>query len=482
MFSLSFERSSLKISDKKVGNPTMAIVRRVLENAGMNEGEWKLRIPHRIRQKRCERFKAIRLDYSAGSKGIRIRCKPGGNDTSFEYTLVPPPEVDMNVLYHALERVHPNSLEIHDTVALAAAIFHPELREAGIFIANSALHQKKLSIVEEKSEPHQAEIEAEIEAEIGRWASCDLTAKAEIGAEVEPESFATIAEAVEQKAVNKISDLRLDEPADMDDQEVLDKALIALSFVMENGYARKNPASSAIIENLDVDNFTRNISGGKYASIPGAMRALTMALRAGQFLDRVYCSSGNGGFTDQIRGYKITSKGEKRINALKPFLAENLIAKMRPNWARGGYAEQIQESQEEIAEPLQSQQITEETDKIQQLTNEELSRLKSWIASLEEANVQIQEVNIVIENLTAEKSDLDINVAGISAVRAQHLKQKEEIDAAMAKLDEKEKEIKEQMAKKDSEIKDWLKFKSPYVEEKEKLELQIASSTGRIKI
>lgn len=464
MFSLSFERSSLKITDKKVGNPTMAIVRRVLENAGMNEGEWRLRNPHRIRQKRCERFKVIRLDHSAGSKGIRIKCKPGGNDTSFEYTLVPPPEVDMNVLYHALERVHPNTLEIHDTVALAAAIFHPELRESGV---PPLVRPKVMPVGSSESNDMPKE-------------HCSLVNDSDVETQTneKPVSAAVIAQAIEQKAVNKISDLRLDEPAEMNDQEVLDKALIALSFVMENGYARKNPASTAIIENLGMDNFTKNISGGTYASVPGAMRALTMALRAGQFLERVYCNSENGGFTDQIRGYKITFKGEKRINALKPFLADNLIAKMRPNWSRGGSVEDISDSCEKTSESLENQQ---KTDKIQELTNEELSKLKSWITSLEEANVQIQEVNIVIENLDAEKSDLDINIAGISAVRAQYLKQKEEIDSAIAKLDEKEKEIKEQIAKKDSEIKDWLKFKSPYVEEKEKLELQIASSTGRVK-
>jgi hypothetical protein len=261
----------------------------------------------------------------------------------------------------------------------------------------------------------------------------------------------------------------------------MDKALIAISFVAEDGFAKKKAASDSIIDNLGVKKFVSGIGKWEYETHQGAMRALTMALCRDGYLERIYCTSSDGRVGEGVRGYKITHRGEKRINSLKAFLHDSVIAKMNPGWCRAEACVQIPAShpQEDDEPELQEEKEENIPEKISGLTSDDLSKIKAWIASLEEATEHISETETIIANLNSEKSDLMLTLAGVSSTREEKLRLREELDKAISKLDDKEQEVKKEMAKKDKEIEDWRRFRAPYLLEKERLESVIGELTGK---
>lgn len=106
MLEVKMDRVPFGISDKKVLNPTMKMLEFALHNAGFSEGVWILKSPHRTRKKSAERFMALRLEGS----GFRVRCKPGGNDTCFEWTLLPPEHMDQNSVFSDLRSLHSKTM------------------------------------------------------------------------------------------------------------------------------------------------------------------------------------------------------------------------------------------------------------------------------------------------------------------------------------------------------------------------------------
>lgn len=104
---ISAQRIPNTLSEKKALNPTMEIVKTILDSLGY-QGAWTLVGGQRIRKKSPERFRAVRLTHH----GILVRCKPGDNSTSWEYTLVPPHGLNAEEILQKLSKVHPTSLQI----------------------------------------------------------------------------------------------------------------------------------------------------------------------------------------------------------------------------------------------------------------------------------------------------------------------------------------------------------------------------------
>jgi DNA-binding PadR family transcriptional regulator len=472
MFSLNFDRATLKISEK-IWNLTIGLVKKVLNNTGLDEGDWYLRVPHRIRKKGCEKFKAIRVDYG-GTRGIRIRCKPQGNETSFEYTLVPPPSVDIDTLFNLLTRVHPKTLEIHETMLLKKMIEYPEMRELMGMSRNVILPlpPREIQVQNTQQEPL-----ASCEKSIACQDAVCYEKESEVTADVAEEIFVTkkefaeitepTIEKIEQESteINKIQSLALSESTLLSDQEALDRALLALSFVVDKGYVKKALASTSIIENLEIKNFIKNISNGTYVSVEGAMRSLTMALRKNNYIERVLHGVG-----ESVRGYKITHKGEKRIVALKKLFGNKVISKMNDSWSRFENADVMEpecSSNDQVEQQIQEPEIKE--------NSENYERLESLVASLKEANEQIVEANGFIDNLNSEKSDLSIELMGLNKAVEEQIKM-------INKFKEMQEEIKNKIKQKDTEIGEWKVYQTPYEEEKNKLRREIEKLAGAVGI
>lgn len=113
--------NSIKRSEKKVVNPTRALMTAILEEAGF-DGVWGLKDSRRIKKKGRERFGPIRIESRAGAKSIRIWCKPRGNDTAFEYSLSAPEGTDLQMSFAVLKRVNPVTLKVAESPSLPMAV------------------------------------------------------------------------------------------------------------------------------------------------------------------------------------------------------------------------------------------------------------------------------------------------------------------------------------------------------------------------
>jgi hypothetical protein len=476
-FRVMFE-SSIKRSEKKVAGPTVSLLREILINAGMDEGEWSLRDSRRIKKKGRERFHAIRVEERSGRKSVRIWCKPGGNDSCFEYTLLPPTEVDTNVLFALLRRVSPVNLEIPESRELPRAfIDHVIDAKPNIFLPRPLARANSEADMTEELDP-EAEESKELNSEADESQELDSEAEAEIREAVQDldrlghgsnsnldSDSKQIAQAVSLSREH-VAALLLDEPSLMSDQEVMDKALLALSIVAPNGYAKKTEASNSIIESLGIKRFVGKVSGGVYTSVEGAMRALTMALRSAGYLERVHYAAENGSVSKGIKGYKLTPKALRRIAALKA--------------ARGGASPSEPARHEEIedahdSEPLQG--VLRETS----LNSEDLPKLKSLISQHEEADLQLREIDGILRNLDSEIADIELDATGLDLAERDKMKQIEVLQGEIQRVREKKMTVDANLERKHKERKDWEDMRSPHLSEKSRVETEICTITGRNK-
>ena len=86
---------------------TAGLVSQILDKLGYS-GVWQLGFSAQLRQKSQAKFKCIRRD----GNGIRIRTKPGSNDTCWESVIVPPQGILAQDVAKDLRQVHPQKLVI----------------------------------------------------------------------------------------------------------------------------------------------------------------------------------------------------------------------------------------------------------------------------------------------------------------------------------------------------------------------------------
>lgn len=452
-FRVLFE-SSIKRSEKKVAGPTVGLLREILVNAGMDEGEWSLRDSRRIKKKGRERFHAIRIEERSGRKSVRIWCKPGGNDSCFEYTLLPPAEVDANMLFSLLRRVNPVNLKIPESRELPKAFI-----DHVIGAKPSALPSHAVAKVDVEADT-QKEIGSEDEEsqEFSRDAKAEIMEAVQDLDHMEHGSDSKIIAQVVSPSKESVGALLLDKPTLMSDQGAMDKALLALGVVAPNGYARKTEASNYIIASLGIKRFIGEVSGGTYTSVEGAMRALTMALRSAGYLERVHYSAEDGSVSKGIKGYKLTPKALKRIAALKA--------------VRGEVVSPVSAEADVV---LGSEALSEESEA--GLNSDDLPRLKSLISQHEEADLQLKEINGILGNLDSEIADIQLDATGLDLAEIDKIKQIEVLQSEIQRVREKKMAVAENLKRKFAERKEWEDMKLPHLAEKSRVEAEICSIT-----
>jgi hypothetical protein len=475
-FDVKIERIPRDMSEKKTASPTISMVRHVLLNVNQGRGLWFLKAPHRTRKKGSERFRAIRVVDMGASQGIRVRCKPGGNDTCYEYTLMPPADVSPEVLMELLSAVHPSTLR------MPAGTFSSVSEEVAIF---KALVEHMV----DPAPPIQSEKEPEHQEPERNWGENESISNEKDSAEQDLIPNEKVLEvkptelAKEVSPSGKISTLNIVPDEDDEDgrsillsyQFVLDRALIAISFVSEGGYAKRIVISDSIVRNLNVEGFIEVST--VYKVIESGMRALMMGLCNEGFVKRVF-HGGRSTSKDTLQGYRLTPKGEKRILALREFLHPDLISKMSPDWRTSENHEDSDDvvddeavEEVEFAEPEGSHPKAE-------FTTDQILRLEAWLAELKDQNERISEVEGLIEDIRAEKEDKLHHLTGVEVAREKALKQREELDRELARLDAKKSELEGMVSKKDAEMADWNEELKAHTSKKAKLENDIGSSTG----
>lgn len=456
VFNILFE-SSIKRSEKKVAGPTVGLLKKILANAGMDEGEWVLRDSRRIKKKGRERFHAIRIEERSGRKSVRVWCKPAGNDSCFEYTLLPPAEVDTQTLFSVLKRVNPVSLEIPESRNLPRAFIEHVIDAIPSVLPPAPSSVDSASSSDEGD--HRENLDSDAEAEI-REAVRDLNL-------LESGSSGQIAESI-SPSKESVAELMLDEPALMSDQEVMDKALIAIGVVAPNGYAKKVEASNSVIDKLGIKKFVGEVSGGMYTSVEGAMRALTMALRSAGYLERVHYTAEDGTVSKGIKGYKLTPKALKRIASLKAVRGDCVL----PESDTISEATVVDETISEVKKD-ESHEIG--------FNSNDLPRLKSLIAEHEEAELQLKEIDGILGNLDSEIADIRLDATGLELAEREKIKQIEAMQSEVQRIRDKKVSIKEKLERKQKEKKEWEEMKSPHISEKARVEAEICLITGRNK-
>lgn len=396
--------------DRRLSGPTTSLVERVLDEAGL-EGVWKLKDSRRIRKKGRDRFSTIRVESRGGSKSIRMWCKPQGNDTAFEYSLHPPKEVDIDLAYSILSRVHPVTLQIPESRTLPGAFLG---RLVGVDPIEGLNRNRKHSEVLGKEDDVEPAVEAKRENP------------------TEP----PIEDGQRMGAI-----LALDPSWTLSCDEAVDRALMAIAFVAEGGYAKRSEASASIIENLDVKGFAGGASES-YTSVEGSMRALTMALwKRKRYIERITANSrGGGGPSDSIRGYRITPKGERRLEVLADKFGPEAKGRMNAKWRRDAAGV----SQSQVSSVLSP------------AAPKSLSELKELVASHDEAEKQIKEleglVSLVDSDIDSLRSEMD------------------SLDAEIARMNEVKADIARRMSAKREEKIEWERMKAAHEEERIRIE------------
>lgn len=398
--------------ERRLEGPTTGLLRRVLEEAGL-EGVWTLRDSHRIRRKGRGRFSAIRMENRCGAKSIRIWCKPQGNDTSFEYSLWPPKEADIDSAYRLLSRVHPVTLQISESTLLPGAFFDRVVR-----VSPMGRSLKPVECVKVREEDQKIDQEVPVPCEVESHAS-------------------------EQKSIESagaILPLAVDPSWDLWQDEAVDRALVAISFVAEDGYAKKSDASASIIEHLDIKGFCGGASDS-YTSVEGSMRSLTMALwKRKRYIERIQSSSRTGkGASDSVKGYMITKKGQKRLEQIKDCFGPEVLGRMNPRWRRSEDGVSHSQVSNAVLPAMWS-----------------VSELKEMVAGHDRAERQIAEIDGLVAVLDSELEAIHLEL--------------EFLDEEIKRIDEKKRELQEKASEKTLERTEWKKMKRPHEEEKNRLE------------
>lgn len=392
--------------NKRLSSPTAGLVERVLNEAGL-DGIWTLKDSRRIRKKGRGKFSTIRVENRGGAKSIRIWCKPEGNDTSFEYSLSPSKDDEVEPAYRLLLRVHPVTLQIPESECLPGVFANRVLRTTPV---NRLIRPVECVDVEE---PQAFEDSA---TDSGEASATPLV----------PHSGAL---------------LEIDKDWELCSEEAVDRALMAISFVAEDGYARKADASAKIIEHLGIKDFCGGASDS-YTSVEGSMRSITMALwKRKRYIERILGSSRSGrGASDSVRGYMITPKGEKRLEAVKNNFGAAATERMNPRWRR----------------PITGVSQAQTSESVAVSSPWSLSALKGMVAAHNLAEEQIAELEGFV---SAVDSDLE-------AIRLEATSLDEEIK----RLDEKRRGLHERTLEKERERREWEEMKR--IQEKERIRLE----------
>lgn len=478
--------NSIKRSENKVVNPTRALMTAILEEAGF-DGAWGMKDSRRIKKKGRERFGAIRIESRSGAKSIRIWCKPRGNDTAFEYSLSTPEGTDLQMSFAVLKRVNPVTLKVAESPSLPMAVLSRAID------LPSPLPLREEPIVEVEDSPSVPAKEAP--SEVGTQAEKEMVARELDGMALlmdflksnEGASDEEVREHAEASGVqvsqSMISSVRgilgrsgpprpkaekegsesfpsmeLDPSILLSDPEAMDRALMAIGFVMEFGYAKKSDASSAIIRHLGLRRFTSGQSQF-YKSIEGAMRALTMALRKnGRYIERVRCDPVKGGVSEGIKGYRLTAAGERRINTIKGKFGPMVESMLNPNWPRSGGQQRLPQTQTvshgEVVAAVGAGSVT---------------RIKELVSAFERAERQVKEVDDVLKATDEDMANLRLDMEALEISEREKLKQisqmQEEVERIVARRDEASRKL----AQKEKERKEWEDMKAPHKQEYDRI-------------
>ena len=428
------------INEKKTLTPTLKMVEMALRNVGFYDGVWLLKSPHRTRKKGAERFRAIRFD----GAGIRIRCKPGGNETCYEWTLFPPAGTDQDLLFSDLCALHPKDLRV---VRSATSL----KSEATVFkglIGHLADLKPRLEappedgVREEQTEDGVREEQTEESHEKQNpvtSAQDDASYGDELEREFEETDIVqTPAEASETfvRKMPTISSLDISgmESGRLRSDPVLDRALVALGIAMKGrDSVSRGVSSEVMVRKLNVGGLLER--SRIYDSLRGAMKAIMMSLHRRGYIDRVMGKRNSEG-EHWVKGYSMTSKGRKRLAMLIQMLDPSIAA----------------EIEDQAPEPPASQPAPALFSRPHKADEEDrIGTIKGMIDEHDSVKRQIADLKELIGESRRERDDDLVLVQGLRKALDEKVRQIDALKGEMARIEGKTTELESKIRKSEAD-------------------------------
>lgn len=407
----------VKKSEKKVGNSTKNLVMSILQEAGF-DGVWEVRDSRQIKKKGRGRFGVIRLESRSGRLGIRVWCKPRGNETCFEYSLVPPSGVDIQEAFAVLKRVNGVTLKIPESGVIPFAI---EGRMLGIPPVPTRMEQ-----IVEVCEFEGGETKSDSSLKV------DNLESAEVSSEF-PSLIVSIGEQGDSG---------------------MDKALVAIGLVAVDGYAERAEAFDSMVKQLGLKELARK----KGVGLDESLRILTSAMKdARGYIRRVRHSSKNKrNSAEGIVGFKLTGKGQERLEEIRTCYGPEVEERLGAGW-------RVEDSPSVDGSVSKSEASSA-------VLPDAIVRIKELVASYEEAARQVEEHDQVlgpiddgIRALEADISELDRSAEG--------LKRKiQELQEEVSGIESNRSSMEGDLEKKLNERREWSALKQPHSKEKARVE------------
>lgn len=406
MLEVRIERVPGGVNEKKVLNPTMKMLEFVLFNAGFSEGVWILKSPHRTRKKSAERFMAMRI---VGT-GFRIRCKPGGNDTCYEWTLYPPEDVDQDSAFSDLCSLHPKTMRSTRKIN--------SVDEAAITGLIRRMVDLKPELLPQREQEEKEEFEREISyaSDEERAPQLEVLPPREIASEVGPSM-----ESVESMA--RIDSLDLSSmKQSLSSDYAMDRALIAFEMLAgDSSFLRRSALSEGFNNLLRLSELSKN--SPIYGSVKGAMRAILMACCSSEYMERLMYGE------NSTNGYRLTEKGKERLLAIR-HLVDLPVAEVQKT-----------ETQTQKAKaPAQKD------------GGNKIGMLRELIAEHDSVSKGIDELRQLIEELEGENEDEELRLSGLNKAIGEKTAQRDDLDREISRLQEKSEFLQETARKRSSDM------------------------------
>lgn len=398
MLEVKIERTPQK-NERKLLFPTIKLVETALKNSGYVDGIWTMKSPRRIRKRGAERFRAIRVEGS----GIKIRCKPGGNETRYEWVLFAPEKHTAEDVFFVLCSLHPSTVMplsslLKEDSKIVSNLFEKSLDRKPSFIPVPASSNKELKKPKEPS------------------VSCAEVSKA-------------FEKNIESLDISQIQD-------HVSCDAAINRALIVFSIFSENNFIKRSNISEKMIKLLKLEDLIK--VSPIYSSIPAVMRAIMMGLCKEGFIERVISNKKNGLAGGATAGYRITEKGFCKLKSIQidPELQKEIQESSKTSKTSIKNKRRTLEELKRLISEHDSltHQISEFKELIEDLTKETVSQ-DEIISSLEQKKKEQEALNKEIK-------DLELKLAEFKKTSSKDI---EDLNKEMTSLIEKKKEIESEL-------------------------------------
>lgn len=477
------------MSVRKTLTPTIEMMASVLGTAGFESGTFVLSVQERQRKKANIKFQAIREEQNH----ILVRCKPGGNDTCYLWRLQPENDllkkITLSDLLDRLNQIHPQQLSIptatsgkkkeelpkavppekHKATSMQRTTRIPDpiegsgktKNEAGcgmIVDKNRPCGKKPVQIIEALNGQKAAVCAEHVNSR--EWEQLVEQVRIEKHRQARQQREASLQKEVEEPTAEEpvsYTSLKISYPevqSLVDDEEAVDKSLVAACFVMKkDGSAGREDVTTTIINELGLEEFCGE--SPTYNTVRSAVRVCIDGLVKHGYVTRFqYRPRKRNRKHAGTEGYMITPHGRERIATIMDELTDEMTHRL---WSGPPESDPVIDEPSEEAElhspdPHPTQIVEDEIVEDDQFAALEaqgvFDKLREKLDEFDRLSEELKENSEMISMAKREAQKPEITIMGLDQkIKELH----EQITALEANISDLENERNEAVAKQVSE-------------------------------